>query len=106
MSRRRAPRPLGEALRSATELAEPATLLAAVQSAWPGAVGEAIAREATPVAERSGVVTVACRSGTWAEELDLLSQQILVKIRQNLPSGTVLEGLRFTASGNPGEGPT
>jgi predicted nucleic acid-binding Zn ribbon protein len=103
VSRRRAPRPLGEALRAATEGAEPATLLAAVQSAWPAAVGEAIAREATPVAERSGVVTVACRSGTWAQELDLLGAQILAKIRQKLPPGSALEGLRFTASGDSAE---
>ena len=79
----------------------PATLLAAVQSAWPAAVGEAIAREANPVAERSGVVTVACRSATWAQELDLLSESILGKIRHDLPPGTALEGFRFTASADP-----
>jgi len=100
--RRRAPRPIGEALSMALEGAEPATLLAAVQSAWPGAVGEAIAREATPVAEREGVVTVACRSATWAQELDLLGSRILSQLRENLPSGLVLDGIRFTASGEPG----
>ena len=102
MRRRRAPRPIGEALSMALEGAEPATLLAAVQSAWPGAVGEAIAREATPVAEREGVVTVACRSATWAQELDLLGSRILSQLRENLPSGLVLDGIRFTASGEPG----
>lgn len=102
MSRRRAPRPLATAIGQALERAEPATLLAAVQSAWPGAVGGAVAREATPVSERSGVVTVACRSSTWAHELDLLGEEILEKIRQNLPRGSTLERLRFTASGEPG----
>ena len=82
--------------------AEPATLLAAVQSAWPGAVGEAVAREATPVSERDGVVTVACRSATWAQELDLLGGQILEQVRQNLPDWAALEAIRFTASGDPG----
>jgi predicted nucleic acid-binding Zn ribbon protein len=101
VSRRRAPRPIAEAVSAALEGAEPATLLAAVQSAWPGAVGEAIAREATPVSEREGVVTVACRSATWAQELDLLGVRILEQLRQNLPSGTALEGLRFTASAEP-----
>jgi predicted nucleic acid-binding Zn ribbon protein len=96
--RRRAPRPLSTAIGEALERAEPATLLAAVQSAWPGAVGEAIAREATPVAERSGVVTVACSSSAWAQELDLLGGRILEKIRPELPAGTVLEGLRFITS--------
>jgi predicted nucleic acid-binding Zn ribbon protein len=99
--RRRTPRPLATALGEALERAEPATLLAAVQSAWAGAVGEAIAREATPVAERSGVVIVACRSSAWAQELDLLGAQILEKIRLELPDQSALEGLRFTASGDP-----
>lgn len=101
MTRRRAPRPIGAALSSALDRAEPATLLAAVQSAWPAAVGEAVAREATPVTERSGVVTVACRSATWAQELDLLSGEIVAKIRRNLPPGRRLEGLRFRATANP-----
>jgi predicted nucleic acid-binding Zn ribbon protein len=99
--RRRAPRPLGEAVSAALEGAEPATLLAGVQSVWAGAVGEAIAREASPVSERDGVVTVACRSATWAQELDLLGARILEQVRDQLPSGGALEGLRFTASANP-----
>jgi predicted nucleic acid-binding Zn ribbon protein len=72
-----------------------------VQSAWAGAVGEAIAREAIPVSEREGVVTVACRSSTWAQELDLLGARILEQVREELPSGTSLRALRFTASGEP-----
>jgi predicted nucleic acid-binding Zn ribbon protein len=101
MRRRRAPRPLGTAIGEALERAEPATLLAAVQSAWPVAVGEAIAREATPVTERSGVVTVACSSAAWAQELDFLGGQILEKIRSDLPSETPLEGLRFIIATDP-----
>jgi predicted nucleic acid-binding Zn ribbon protein len=99
---RRAPRPIGAALETVLQGAEPATLLAAVQSAWPGAVGEAVAREATPVSEREGVVTVACRSATWAQELDLLGGQILAQLRGNLPDWAALEAIRFTASGEPG----
>jgi predicted nucleic acid-binding Zn ribbon protein len=102
VSRRRAPRPLATAIGEALEHAEPATLLAAVQRAWPGAVGEAIAREATPVAERSGVVTVACSSSAWAQELDLLGGRILAKIRPELPAGTPLAGLRFITSSDRG----
>ncbi len=98
---RRAPRPIGAALQTVMSGAEPATLLAAVQSAWPGAVGEAVAREATPVSERDGTVTVACRSATWAQELDLLRGQIEAQVRQNLPDWAALEGFRFTASADP-----
>jgi predicted nucleic acid-binding Zn ribbon protein len=101
LTRRRAPRPIAAAVESALERAEPATLLAAVQRAWPPVVGEAIAREATPVTERDGVVTVACRSATWAQELDLLSGRILAQIRENLPDGSALEAIRFTATGEP-----
>jgi predicted nucleic acid-binding Zn ribbon protein len=99
---RRAPRPIGAALETVMSGAEPATLLAAVQSVWPGAVGEAVAREAAPVSERDGVVTVACQSATWAQELDLLGAQILGQVRQNLPDWATLEAIRFTASGDPG----
>jgi predicted nucleic acid-binding Zn ribbon protein len=99
---RRAPRPIGAALETVLQGAEPATLLAAVQSAWPGAVGEAVAREASPVSERDGVITVACRSATWAQELDLLSGQILDQVRENLPDWATLVAIRFTASGDVG----
>jgi predicted nucleic acid-binding Zn ribbon protein len=98
---RRSPRPLAAAIGEALERAEPATLLAAVQSVWADAVGEAIAREATPVAERSGVVTVACDSAAWAQELDLLGAQIREKIHSKLPAETSLEGLRFITTGDP-----
>ena len=101
MRRRRAPRPLVAAIGEALERAEPATLLAAVQSVWPAAVGEAISREATPVTERSGVVTVACSSSAWAQELDFLGGQILEKIRPEVPPETPLEGLRFITSDDP-----
>jgi predicted nucleic acid-binding Zn ribbon protein len=101
VSSRRSPRPIAAAIGEALERAEPATLLAAVQSVWADAVGEAIAHEANPVAERSGVVTVACNSAAWAQELDLLRAQILEKIRPKLPAGSALEGLRFTISGDP-----
>jgi predicted nucleic acid-binding Zn ribbon protein len=85
---------------AALEGAEPATLLAAVQSAWPGAVGEAIAREASPVSEREGVVTVACRSATWAQELDLLGGRIREQLEAELPVEAAVKALRFTASGD------
>jgi predicted nucleic acid-binding Zn ribbon protein len=98
---RRTPRPIGAALETVLQGAEPATLLAAVQSAWPGAVGEAVAREATPVSERDGVVTVACKSATWAQELDLLGGQIRDQVGRNLPDWAALEGFRFTASADP-----
>ncbi|CAN5557668.1 hypothetical protein BH20ACT15_BH20ACT15_10970 [soil metagenome] len=101
MSSRRAPRPVSEALRAAVEPIAPATPLAAVQSAWVDAVGEAIAAQASPVSERDGVITVECRSATWAQELDLLAAETLEKVAAGLPEGVSVNGLRFRVAGDP-----
>ena len=99
--RRRTPRPVADAVREAVRRVEPATLLAMVQSAWEPVVGGRIADEATPVGEREGVVTVACRSATWANELELLSPELVQKLRAELPENADLEGLRFNAARDP-----
>jgi predicted nucleic acid-binding Zn ribbon protein len=96
---RRTPRPLSLALRAAVAPIAPATPLAAVQGVWEEAVGEKIAAEATPVAEKEGVVSVACRSATWANELDLLADQMLARVRERLPEGVEVARLRFSANG-------
>jgi predicted nucleic acid-binding Zn ribbon protein len=75
--RRRGPRPLSGALETTVRRVAPATTLAAAQERWRTAVGAAVAREAEPVAERDGVLTVACGSATWAHELELLSPELL-----------------------------
>lgn len=105
MSVRGSPRPFGDALRQARVRAEPLTLLAAAQSTWPVAAGTQIAAEAEPVAERDGVVTIACRSATWAQELDLLQPELLERLNAALLEagrGTgeaTVRALRFTADG-------
>jgi predicted nucleic acid-binding Zn ribbon protein len=96
--RRAAPRPLSFALDELRERLVPATPLAAVQRAWPEVAGPAIAHEATPVSERSGVVTVACRSAVWAQELDLLSPQLVERLNEAL-DGPVVRSLRCVATG-------
>jgi predicted nucleic acid-binding Zn ribbon protein len=90
------PRRLSGALRAAREQAAPRTPLAAVQSRWREVAGETIAAEAEPVSEREGVVTIACRSATWAQELDLLQDEILRRLCQALPEYPP-KALRFTA---------
>jgi predicted nucleic acid-binding Zn ribbon protein len=96
----REPRSLADALRDVRAEVAPPTLLGAVQEAWLAAVGEAIAAEGEPVSERDGVITVACRSATWAQELDLMQAELLERLREHLgevPAHTPLRGLRFTA---------
>jgi predicted nucleic acid-binding Zn ribbon protein len=89
--RRRGPRPISAALEQFSSGAEPQTLLARVQAAWPEAVGPAIAAEAQPLSERAGKLVVGCRSATWASELELLAPDLVTKLNEAL--------------GGPGDGP-
>jgi predicted nucleic acid-binding Zn ribbon protein len=96
MSWRRAPRPLSFALNRVTSGLAPATILARVQGRWAEAVGELVSSEAQPVSERDGVVTVACKSSVWAQELELLGPDLLDKLNASLGDATVAQ-LRFKA---------
>ncbi|HEY7255151.1 MAG TPA: DUF721 domain-containing protein [Solirubrobacterales bacterium] len=96
MTRRRAPRPAGEALRAVLEGAAPKTRLAAVQAAWEPAVGERIAGVAQPLSEEGGTVIVGCADPVWAEELDLMQDQLLRRLRERLGEQAPLR-LRFRA---------
>jgi predicted nucleic acid-binding Zn ribbon protein len=98
LSYRRAPRRLDAALVSLADDLAPETLLADVQRAWPQAVGATIAAQAQPTAERGGVVTISCSASVWAQELDLMSVQILERLNQALPAGAVSR-LRCVAMG-------
>ena len=102
MSGPRRPRSLGEAVRRTRGEIAPPTLLAATQGSWREAVGSRIAEEAEPVAERAGVITVECRAATWAQELDLLHDELLASVNERL-AGRRIERLRFVASGGPGK---
>jgi predicted nucleic acid-binding Zn ribbon protein len=100
-------------VRATLSEAAPKTPLAAVQAAWPRAAGDAVARESEPVAERDGVVTIACHSATWAQELDLMQAELLERLNAELDPGDSprlasqpVSRLRFTADaarGNPAE---
>lgn len=86
---RRAPRPLASALAPLQEALAPRTLLAEVQRVWPQVAGAAIAREASPVSERGGVVTVACAASVWAQELDLMAPLLIEKLNGAIDAGEV-----------------
>jgi len=81
MSRRRAPRPAADALQAALQRAAPKTPLGAVQAAWATAVGEQLAAVATPVSERSGTLTIECADAVWTQELDLMQEALLQRLR-------------------------
>jgi predicted nucleic acid-binding Zn ribbon protein len=96
--RRLAPRRLELALGELTERLAPATTLARVQARWADAVGDAVAREAAPVSEREGVVTVACESAVWAQEIDLLSAELVDRLNDRIGSAPV-RSLRVVVGG-------
>ena len=94
MTRRRAPRQASTALRAARDRVAPRTGLAAVQAAWMEALGERLATVATPVSERAGTLTVECTDAVWAQELDLMQEQLLRRLREELGEAAP-EALRF-----------
>ena len=104
--KRLAPRPLSAVLPAAIGDAGPQTLLARVQTAWPEGAGAALAASTAPVAEREGVVTVACESSLWAHELELLQRDVLERLGTALATsgGGSVESLRFKVGSLPNRG--
>jgi predicted nucleic acid-binding Zn ribbon protein len=94
MSRRRAPRPANNAFQAALQRAAPKTPLAALQAAWSTAVGEQLAAVATPVSERAGTVTIECADAVWAQELNLMQESLLEKLRAEV-GDQAPQALRF-----------
>ena len=88
MRRRHGPRPVAFALEALADQLEPPTPLAAVQRVWPSAAG-AFANVSEPVAERDGVLVVACDSAVWAQELDLMSEVVIGKLNGALGRAAV-----------------
>jgi predicted nucleic acid-binding Zn ribbon protein len=107
--RRPAPRALSVALEGVVREAEPATLLARVQAVWPEVAGPGLSAHAAPVAERDGVVTVACESAVWAQELELLGLDLLSSFGAALPAepgrpaGGSVKKLRFVVGSVPNQ---
>jgi predicted nucleic acid-binding Zn ribbon protein len=91
--RRPAPRTLSVALEGLTSALEPATTLARVQKIWELAVGPAIAAAAQPSIEHDGVLTVICSAAVWAQELDLMSGDLIPRLNAAL-AGEVVRELR------------
>lgn len=94
--RRRAFRPVSAALESVTARMAPATVLAEIQMVWADAAGPAFAAAAEPTGEREGVLTVACRSSVWAQELDLMSERIVEAVNRHLGRPAIIR-LRVVA---------
>jgi predicted nucleic acid-binding Zn ribbon protein len=94
VNRRREPRPIAEAVMRVAQQTAPATTIARVQGCWEAVAGPLVAEEAQPLSERGGVVTVACRSAVWANELELLSPDLLERLNEAL-GRPLVSSLRF-----------
>ena len=69
---------------------------AGVVEAWGDIVGERIARNAQALAVRDdGVLLVRVRSGPWAQELSLMTPQIIARINAGRTAGRI-EGIHWT----------
>jgi predicted nucleic acid-binding Zn ribbon protein len=107
--RRLAPRALSVALEDVVRDAQPATLLARVQAVWPEVAGPGMSASAAPVSELGGVVTVACESAVWAQELELLGPDLLTRFGDALapepgrPAGASVKKLRFVVGSVPNQ---
>jgi hypothetical protein len=81
-----------------------ALALSHVTSAWPGVVGEAVARQAWPSRlGRDGTLHVATASATWAFELDRLAPEIHARLAAALGDETP-SALRFRVGPVPEPG--
>lgn len=63
---------------------------------WRRAVGERLAQKTHPERVTDGVLTVRVPSSTWAQELSLLSEEVLERLAR---AGHELQKLRFHVSG-------
>jgi predicted nucleic acid-binding Zn ribbon protein len=95
--RRRAPRPVGPAVEALAQRLAPATLLADVQRVWVAVAGPAVAREAEPVSERAGTVTLLCSSAVWMQEIDLMGPVLVDALNEAL-GGERVEAVRCVAT--------
>jgi len=63
---------------------------AGVLEAWPALVGERIARNTTAVSVREdGVLIVKVRTAPWAQELQLMTPQVIARINAGRTEGRI-----------------
>jgi predicted nucleic acid-binding Zn ribbon protein len=97
------------ALEGIVKDAQPATLLARVQAVWGDVAGPGLSAAAAPVSEHDGVVTVACESAVWAQELELLGPDLLTRMGDALagepgrPGAGAVKKLRFVIGSPPNQ---
>ncbi len=87
-----APEPLDEVLERAGENRFAKKQLPIPLAKWRAAVGPRIADRARPIALERGVLIVKVATSVWANELSMLSAQLIVKLAE---AGFEIKSLRF-----------
>jgi predicted nucleic acid-binding Zn ribbon protein len=87
-------------MREALRQAAPSTPLALVQASWREVVGERIAAIAEPSSERLGTLVVSCADPVWAQELELMQEELLGRLRERLGADAP-HSLKFRVKSDP-----
>jgi hypothetical protein len=83
----------------------PGAAVGAAAQAWPTVVGRAAADHSVPVRRsRAGVVTVACASASWAQELAGRRFELAARLAERCPDAEV-SALRFVVADHALPGP-
>lgn len=102
---RRGPVPLSEDLeRYLSALGLPqVTFLVSLHKSWPDIAGPVLSAKATPARFRNGLLTIAVRNHSWAQELQLCKPALLAKIAAATGPGSPVSDLRFVVGHVPAE---
>ena len=101
MPARRQPARLGAALERLTADLAPSTPLATIQAVWSSVVGDRIAGSCTPEREQDGVLTIACETAVWTQQLSMMQAEIISKLASELDDpAQVPKEIRFVVSGD------
>ncbi|MGE5246868.1 MAG: DUF721 domain-containing protein [Verrucomicrobiota bacterium] len=100
---RKGPVPLSEDLeRYLSALGLPqVSLLVSLHKSWPDIAGPILAARAAPLRFRNGVLTIAVRNHSWAQELQLCKPALLAKITAATGPGSPVTDLRFVVGSGP-----
>lgn len=100
----RLPEPIGDGIQRELRRLGPESSLADIVTAWPSAVGPAIAANAWPARiARDRTLHVATSSSAWAFELTQLADTVLARLQEHLPTG-IPAALRFAVGPLPESG--
>jgi hypothetical protein len=73
--------------------------LVSLRKRWPEIAGPLVARNATPLSLRNGVLTVVVRNHAWAQELAMGKTTVIGRIRETVGERVPLDDIRFTVGG-------